>query len=111
MRQLIGTKAAVSRFHHLQENEIRRFLLRIFEEPSELYEHTHTTTGSIVATINYGYTSEPKKPDPLIKLTREATAYFSLASTPGKWLVDTIPLSEPLILRYKWHVLIQTFIL
>ena len=41
MHQTIGTKNGVSRFYPLQELEIRRFLLHILNEPTNLFKSIH----------------------------------------------------------------------
>ena len=42
--------------------------------------------------IAYGYTIESRGNDPLVDLADKALSQFSLASQPGIWLVDVIPL-------------------
>ena len=39
----------------------------------------------------YDYTIEPSKPDPLVVLTEQMMAEFSLAAVPMAWAVDIIP--------------------
>lgn len=42
VHQQLGTKAATSRFDDIQEIESRRLLLRIFEDPSNIFKHFRT---------------------------------------------------------------------
>ena len=48
--------------------------------------------------IAYGYTIEPRGNDPLVDLADKALSQFSLASQPGIWLVDVIPLRMLLLI-------------
>lgn len=49
----------------------------------------------MILKIAYGYTIEPHGRDPLVDLANEAMDQFSIAGSPGRWLVDTIPLCVP----------------
>lgn len=42
VHQQLGTKAAVTRFNDVQEVEVRRFLLRVLNQPETLAEHLKT---------------------------------------------------------------------
>lgn len=42
----------------------------------------------------YGYNIEKNANDPLVDLADEAMIQFSLASQPGVWLVDTLPICK-----------------
>lgn len=98
MRQAIGTNNAILGIEPLQEIEARRFLLRVLREPEpeKLRNHIRTEAGAIILKVSYGYTIEPRGPDPLIDLVEEAMGQFSEAACPGKWLVDVIPSCEQL---------------
>lgn len=50
--------------------------------------------GAVILKIAYGYTIEPHKRDPLVHIANLALEHFSIAGTPGAWLVDMIPLCE-----------------
>jgi len=39
---VLGSKTAIERFYPLQEVEVRRFLLRVLEQPNELQQHIRT---------------------------------------------------------------------
>lgn len=94
IHQTIGTKAVVSQFNSLVDIEIKRFALRVLEEPQKLRQHIRTKTGAIILKISHGYTIEPRKPDPLVDLADKSLEEFSVAATPGRWLVDIIPACE-----------------
>lgn len=42
MHQELGSKEAVGRFHKIQELEVRRFLLRVLNQPETLIKHLRT---------------------------------------------------------------------
>ncbi|KAE8348889.1 cytochrome P450 [Aspergillus coremiiformis] len=88
----IGSKVSVSRFDAVQDLEVRRFLLRVLEDPDNLVHHIRKETGAIILKIAYGYTIEPHQPDPLVDLADEAMATFRLALLPGTWAVDFLPI-------------------
>ncbi|KAL2008457.1 hypothetical protein VTN00DRAFT_6651 [Thermoascus crustaceus] len=90
--QLLGTKRAISSFFPLENVETRRFLLRVLEKPDDLLQHIRTHAGAIILKITYGYTIEPHKKDPLVDIAEQALEQFSVAATPGAFLVDTVPL-------------------
>lgn len=94
IHQAIGTKAAVSQFNSLMDIEIRRFALRVLEEPQKLRQHIRTKAGATILKISHGYTIEPRKPDPLVNLADKSLEEFSIAATPGRWLVDVLPACE-----------------
>lgn len=91
LRRFMGTKSAITRFHSIQTIGIRRFLFRVLEDPEKLPEHFRTEASAIILKLSYGYSTEPRGPDPLIELAQKVTAQLSLAATPGKWLIDVIP--------------------
>lgn len=45
----------------------------------------------MILQITYGYSIEPKKPDPLVNLIEHAMEHLSLAFVPLSWAVDAIP--------------------
>ena len=50
--------------------------------------------GSIILLLTHGYTIKPEGTDYLIQLADDLMTEFALATTPGLWLVDTIPMCE-----------------
>lgn len=56
--------------------------------------HSFREAGAVILKIAYGYTIEPHKRDPLVHIANLALEHFSIAGTPGAWLVDMIPLCE-----------------
>jgi len=47
--------------------------------------------GAVILKIAYGYAIEPHGRDPLVDLANDSMEKFSIAGTPGTWLVDIIP--------------------
>ncbi|KAL2814360.1 cytochrome P450 [Aspergillus cavernicola] len=92
MHRVLGTKNVIAQFNSLQHVEVRRFLLRVLEKPRDLVQHIRTGTGAVILKIAYGYNIEPHGRDPLVALANESLENFSVAGTPGLWMVDTIPL-------------------
>ncbi|EIT81129.1 cytochrome protein [Aspergillus oryzae 3.042] len=90
--QQIGSNKAISRFSHIQDAEVCRYLLRMLRDPGNWLEHIKKETGAVILKITYGYTVEPHGRDPLVDLAEDAVGKFSLAMVPGAWLVDSIPI-------------------
>ncbi|GAB1312809.1 O-methylsterigmatocystin oxidoreductase [Madurella fahalii] len=88
---VIGTKAAITRFHPVIDLEVRRFLVRTLNKPESVIDHLQTESGSIMLEMLYGYTSSPHEPDALVRLINKVMAEFSEAVVVGAWLVDLIP--------------------
>lgn len=101
-RHAVGTRSVITSFQLLQTAEARRFLFRVLENPENLQDHIRTEAGAIILKVAYGYTIKPHGPDPLIDLAEMTMTQFSLAATPGKWLVDVIPARELLIVLLTW---------
>ncbi|BCS21176.1 cytochrome P450 [Aspergillus puulaauensis] len=91
MHRVLGTKNSVAQFNDLQEVEVRRFLLRVLESPTDLNQHIRTETGAVILKIAYGYNINPRGRDPLVELANKALENFAVAATPGAWVVDTVP--------------------
>lgn len=87
----IGTKSTAAQYNHLQGVEVRRFLLRVLEKPTDLIQHIRKEAGAIILKLTYGYTIEPYSDDPLVDLIEKAFGHLTLAVSPGAWLVDIIP--------------------
>ncbi|BCR92212.1 uncharacterized protein ACHE_80112A [Aspergillus chevalieri] len=96
MHRVLGSKTAIARFNPLQEVEIRRFLLRVLHRPEDLVQHIRTEAGAVILKIAYGYAIEPHGRDPLVDLANDSMEKFSIAGTPGTWLVDIIPFLKQL---------------
>ncbi|KAF9887204.1 hypothetical protein FE257_010458 [Aspergillus nanangensis] len=91
MHREIGSKASVARFNQAQEVEVRRFLLRLLNNPNDLVGHARKLAGALILKITYGYSIEPHGKDPLVDIADEALEQFSLSARPGTWIVDFAP--------------------
>ena len=94
LHQVIGTKAAVSKFNALLDAEIRHFALRLLEDPQQLKSHLRTKTGAAILKISHGYSIEHSRADPFVDLADKFVEEFCVAAMPGRWLVDIIPACE-----------------
>ncbi|KAF9237431.1 cytochrome P450 [Melanogaster broomeanus] len=88
--RLLGSRSSTATFNPIEEEETRRFLRNVLEQPDNLAAHIRTTAGAIILKVTYGYTIQGGE-DPLVELADRAMANISLVSTPGAFLVDLIP--------------------
>ncbi|KLO04415.1 cytochrome P450 [Schizopora paradoxa] len=91
LHQFIGSGDAVARHHPIIEVEARRFLLRILRSPCKFADHIRKLSGAIILKLSHGYTVEPEKSDPLVKLGDDALHDFSVSAQAGTWFVDILP--------------------
>jgi hypothetical protein len=87
---VMGTPASMKRFHSIEEAEMRQFLRRILDRPSDLAAVIQHAVGAIILGISYGYKVK-EEDDPLVALADKALEQFSLAILPGAYLVDVVP--------------------
>lgn len=87
---LVGGQATLKNFLPIEEVETRRFLRRVLAKPEDLQTHIRKTAGAIILRISHGYEVKENN-DPFIDLAEKATEQFSLATTPGGFLVDFVP--------------------
>ncbi|ESK93754.1 cytochrome p450 [Moniliophthora roreri MCA 2997] len=87
---LIGSHATMKQYHPASELETKKFLRRVLKTPSELQSHIRKTTGTVILRISHGYEVK-ESDDPFIQLADLATEQFSLATSPGQFLVDVVP--------------------
>ncbi|KAL5363085.1 cytochrome P450 [Aspergillus floccosus] len=92
LHQGIGSAKSISQYNSVQDVEVRRFLLRVLNDPECLINHLRKSTGAVALQIAYGYTVEPHDSDPLVDLAERAVHDFGLAVSPGTWIVDVFPL-------------------
>ncbi|KAI0347293.1 cytochrome P450 [Trametopsis cervina] len=99
IHRLIGGKEQMRRFHSLEYEETKRFVGRVLRRPEGLAGHIRKTAGAIILRLSHGYTVHPSGSDAIVDLVDLATEQFSLATSPGAYLVDVFPL-----LRYvpRW---------
>ncbi|KAL5639453.1 hypothetical protein ACGC1H_006825 [Rhizoctonia solani] len=90
MHSSISTKAMPD-WRPQQEQEAFRFLQKLLRSPENLIAHIRHTAGATVVRLTYGYTPKDQD-DGYIKIAELAMEHFSLASTPGTFLVDVFPI-------------------
>ncbi|KAJ7798112.1 cytochrome P450 [Mycena olivaceomarginata] len=66
------------------------FLKRLLSKPEELQDQIRKTAGAVILGISHGYAVK-QGVDPFVALADKATEQFSLASSPGRFLVTLIP--------------------
>ncbi|GJE86537.1 cytochrome P450 [Phanerochaete sordida] len=89
--RLIGGPAQMHAHLPLEEHETKRFLRRLLRDPARVAEHIRKTAGCIILKLSHGY-EVAEGHDPVVHLVDTATEQFSLASSPGAFLVDVFPL-------------------
>ncbi|KAF5387612.1 hypothetical protein D9615_000087 [Tricholomella constricta] len=87
---VIGSRASMKKFSIIEEFETHRFLRRVLTKPGDLASHVRHTAGAIILRISHGYEVKESR-DPFIELADQATEQFSLATAPGGYLVDSLP--------------------
>ncbi|EIW77985.1 cytochrome P450 [Coniophora puteana RWD-64-598 SS2] len=95
IRPVMGSRAAVAQYGRELEREARRFVrdamtLENEEDSRELEVLIRRTAGSIILKITYGYEVQGAN-DRLVKVVEEAMSHFAHVTTPGAFLVDSIP--------------------
>ncbi|KDN34391.1 hypothetical protein RSAG8_12524, partial [Rhizoctonia solani AG-8 WAC10335] len=90
---------AMSDWRPQQEQEAFRFLQKVLRSPEKLISHIRHTAGATVVRLAYGYTPKDED-DEYIKIAELAMVHFSLATTPGAFMVDILPIHQNRRTRY-----------
>jgi cytochrome P450 len=90
----IGSRNSLATFYPVEEEETKRFLCNVLNEPDDLIAHIRRTAGAIILKISHGYSVEDDS-DPFVEMADKAMFNFSEVMVPGAFLVDFIP-----VLRY-----------
>ncbi|KAJ7917471.1 cytochrome P450 [Mycena leptocephala] len=81
-----------SRTYEPHELTVTRTLLqRLLDTPDDFLPHLRQMAGEFVMSMSYGIDVLPSN-DPYIALARDAVHTFSVANTPGRYLVNQFPL-------------------
>ncbi|KAJ5670969.1 hypothetical protein N7507_000096 [Penicillium longicatenatum] len=91
LKPYFGSGRVALQYVPLQEVEAHRLLWRILKDKDNITQHIQAEAGAVILQITYGYRPEPHQKDVLVNLVNVALEHFSIASTPGTWLVDIIP--------------------
>ncbi|KAF9227072.1 cytochrome P450 [Gyrodon lividus] len=90
----MGSKTSLTAFHPVEEEETKRFLCNVLNNPDDLAGHVRRMAGAIILKISHGYSVKDGN-DPFVEMADQAMLNFSVVSAPGGFLVDLIP-----VLRY-----------
>ncbi|KAF9235436.1 hypothetical protein BU15DRAFT_64883 [Melanogaster broomeanus] len=93
LAQEIGSYATVTKLHCMIELETRRYLRSVLEDPARAQAHVRKNLTSIVLRLSYGYVTQEGN-DPLVELVRTANSQLSIATLPGAYYVDLVPLMK-----------------
>ncbi|KAG6868405.1 hypothetical protein C0993_003642, partial [Termitomyces sp. T159_Od127] len=88
---IMGSRASVQQFSHIEELQTHKFLQRVLKNPVGLADHVRHTAGAIILHISHGYEVQEKN-DPFVELADKATDQISRVVMPGAWLVDVLPI-------------------
>ncbi|KAH9938483.1 cytochrome P450 [Fomitopsis serialis] len=87
----IGTRDSLMHLSDRLERGGHRFLTRLMAQPETLFQQVRGFTGASILSIAYGYNVE-REDDELIRLVDKAVEEFSLASAPGAYFADALPI-------------------
>ncbi|KAJ7611293.1 cytochrome P450 [Roridomyces roridus] len=88
---LFGSQKIMTSFHPLEEQEVHRFAKRLMEKPKDFAAHIDKAAGAIILRICHGYQVKEEGEDDFVTLASTAMAQFSQATSPGGFLVNSIP--------------------
>ncbi|KAF9232093.1 cytochrome P450, partial [Melanogaster broomeanus] len=91
--QEIGSYATVTKLHCMIELETRRYLRSILEDPARAQAHVRKNLTSIILRLSHGYVTQEGN-DPLVELAHTANSQLSIATLPGAYYVDLVPLMK-----------------
>ncbi|KAJ6567325.1 cytochrome P450 [Mycena vulgaris] len=77
-------------FWEVEEQEARILVDSIISSPQNLVEHLRRNAAAVIMNIAYGY-PVTHNDDHFVALAEEGIKIASMASGPGKWLVDSFP--------------------
>nr|BAK09383.1 cytochrome P450 [Postia placenta] len=85
--------SVVSQYLPVQIKHARAMLSRLLDDPKSLYEQSKFVTASIILDVTYGKSiADPH--DELVTRAEEVIQYVALASVPGSFLVDFLPIMK-----------------
>ncbi|KAJ6451319.1 cytochrome P450 [Mycena sanguinolenta] len=91
--QLFGTSTSIiTQFGPLLTSEVHQCLQNILGKPEYALDQIWRMTGAFTLRIAYGYHIDPEpQQDVFLEMFNTCAVNFSLATTPGAFLVDIIP--------------------
>ncbi|KAF8124371.1 cytochrome P450 [Boletus edulis] len=91
--QDIGSYASVAKLHRMIEFEARRYLQCVLEDSERNQAHIRKYFTSIILRLSHGYVTQAGD-DPLVDLAHVANSQLSMATAPGLYYVDFVPLMK-----------------
>ncbi|KAF7371276.1 Cytochrome P450 [Mycena sanguinolenta] len=91
--QLFGNSTSIiTQFGPLLTSEVHKFLQNLLRKPEDALSQIERMTGSITLRIAYGYNIDPdSQQDSFLEMFITSARNFSVATSPGAFLVDIIP--------------------
>jgi hypothetical protein len=90
----IGSKATLSPYTTILDFEVRRFVRHLAQEPDILLSaHARKMIGAVILGITFGYPVKGGQ-DPMITLATQIVSDFDDISTPGRYIVDLLPVID-----------------
>ncbi|KAJ6576403.1 cytochrome P450 [Mycena vulgaris] len=83
--------AAVAQFRSQELKVVHDMLKQLLDSPETWYDDLTHIVGAIIMSTIYGIDVKPVN-DPFIETSKRATCAISLGTTPGRFLVESIPL-------------------
>ncbi|KAJ7982966.1 cytochrome P450 [Mycena polygramma] len=81
---------SLPKYWPLKEEESRILIDKVLLNPDGLQDYIRHYSGSVILRTTYGYQTA-RQDDQFLVVAEKVIALFSRATTPGAWLVDTIP--------------------
>ncbi|KAK0222302.1 cytochrome P450 [Armillaria fumosa] len=91
LHSVLGSKSTIRTFYPMEEQEALTLMKRLLDSPEKLHSHISQDVAALVLRITYGYEVK-KEDDEMVALVNCAMEELSVASTPGQFLVDIIPM-------------------
>ncbi|KZT05767.1 cytochrome P450 [Laetiporus sulphureus 93-53] len=88
---VLGSRTTLERFIPLMEYQISRILPRLIRYPNDIVEQVLKTVTGVILSMAYGYRPQEEN-DRFVQMVKPVIEDFSLATSLGAFLVDSIPL-------------------
>ncbi|RDX44547.1 hypothetical protein OH76DRAFT_1486988 [Lentinus brumalis] len=80
---------AITKYRSIQERKVKKFLVRLLDNPQDFSSHGRFMFGSAIIRIVYGLDVTDGDNDRYIQIAEKALVAFNVAVMPGKFLVET----------------------
>ncbi|KAH9937825.1 cytochrome P450 [Epithele typhae] len=86
---------AIQAYRPIQQEEVKRHLLRLLEHPRDFYEHGRKLIGTVIIRIVYGLDVKDSlpgcPPNKYISIAEESMSAFSVIFHPGQYYAQSFP--------------------